>query len=311
MNTVATLIVKAEANRPGSLLNATTFFEARDRLRTAGAKLGPNRILSEGEAADIYFDHVDVPKAQAALDAAFSGRQIDIFCQRNEDRRKRLLLADMDSTIITAECIDEIADVLGIKDQVAPITEAAMRGELDFEAALRERVALLAGLDRKALGSVWKERIHFTPGARELIATMRHHGAHTVLVSGGFTFFAERVMQDLGFSECHANSLIFDDDKLTGAVSDPIIGASAKEETLVACRQRLGLRQSEIMVVGDGANDIPMLQAAGLGVAYYAKPETKAATKATGGTAITQGDLTSLLFLQGYSRDEFVTDSPE
>ena len=217
-----------------------------------------------------------------------------------EKRRKKLLVADMDSTIIGCECIDELADMAGLKPKVAAITERAMRGELDFPAALRERVALLNGLPLEALARVYAERVRLNPGARALIATMRANGAKTLLVSGGFTYFTSRVAADAGFDENQGNTLLDDGRQLTGEVGEPILGREAKLAALEYAVARFGLDHAETIGVGDGANDLDMIKRSGLGVAYHAKPVVAQAA----GTAIAHGDLTSLLYLQGYRADE-------
>jgi phosphoserine phosphatase len=239
-----------------------------------------------------------------SIAAALNGVTLDVNIVADEigKRRKKLLVADMDSTIIQQECIDEMADVLGIKEKVAAITERAMRGELKFEAALLERLALLAGLDEEELGRVFQERITLMPGARTLVATMKSDGARTALVSGGFTFFTSRVAASVGFDEHHSNTLTIADGKLTGAVTGPILGREAKLATLLNLSQTLKLPAEATLAVGDGANDLAMVQAAGLGVAFRAKPIVAAEAAAS----ITHGDLTALLYLQGYKRSEFV-----
>jgi phosphoserine phosphatase len=220
-----------------------------------------------------------------------------------QHRRKRLLVADMDSTIIQQECIDEIADVAGLKPRVAAITERAMRGELDFEAALKERVGMLRGLPVEALEEVATGRVTLMPGARTLVATMRAGGATTALVSGGFTFFTERVAALTGFEINRANVLEIEAGRLSGTVRAPILGRAAKLETLRRLASAAGLAPAETLAVGDGANDLEMIKSAGLGVAFRAKPVVAAEADAQ----ITHGDLTALLYLQGYRRDELVT----
>jgi len=228
---------------------------------------------------------------------------VDVVVQRQEGRRKKLLIADMDSTMIGQECIDELADFAGVKDRVAEITERAMRGEIAFEPALRERVALLKGLPASVIEQVIAERIHLTPGGRTLLATMRANGAYSSLVSGGFTAFTATLAARIGFDEQHANTLLVDaSGHLTGAVADPILGREAKLETLVAQRERFHLQAEETLAVGDGANDMPMIKAAGLGVAYRGKP----ALREVAAASIDHGDLTALLYAQGYRREEFV-----
>lgn len=227
---------------------------------------------------------------------------LDVVVQPVEHRSKRLLVADMDSTMITVECIDELADYAGLKAEIAEVTEQAMRGELAFEAALEARVALLSGLNEEVIDLCREERVRITPGAVPLVRTMRANGAWCLLVSGGFDRFATRVAADIGFNESLSNSLCVAHGRLTGAVAHPILGAAAKKEALLrACAER-GVPAGHALAVGDGANDIPMLEAAGLGVAYHAKPAAADAADAR----IVQGDLTALLFAQGYKRKDWV-----
>lgn len=226
---------------------------------------------------------------------------IDLVAQPAAGRKKRMLIADMDSTMIGQECIDELADEAGLGARVAEITARAMNGDLDFEAALRERVGLLAGLEAEVIDRVLSTRITHTPGGRDLVATMKANGAHCVLVSGGFTHFAARVAADLGFDAHQANTLLIENGKLTGKVVEPILGREAKVAALRSVAARLGLSTSEVMAVGDGANDLGMLGLAGAGVALHAKP----AVAAQCDIRIDHGDLTALLYLQGYARDEF------
>jgi len=259
------------------------------------------RWLSPGRALDIHFDH----EPQQVLERArrhFANQPVDVNVVRAANRRKKLLIADMDSTIIDVECLDELADMAGLKPVISAITERAMRGELDFETALRERVAMLSGLELAALGRVYDERIRLNPGAKTLLATMRKHGAHTLLVSGGFRYFTARVAEAAGFHGEQANDLLHDGKALTGKVADPILGREAKLAALEKAVADLGISADDALAVGDGANDLAMIQRAGLGVAYYAKPVVAAAAAA----AIDHGDLTALLYLQGYSDDEFV-----
>ncbi len=269
---------------------------ARDALPRAGA---PD-WLSDGEACDIPFTPDAAHAAQVR--AALGNVPFDIIIQPMEQRRKRLLVADMDSTLIGQECIDEIAGLLGLKAKVAAITERAMRGELAFEPALRERVALLEGLEEKALQAVFDERITLNAGARTLARTMRANGAHTVIVSGGFTYFTARVMERAGFDAHQANELEMRDGKLTGRVIEPILGQQAKLDALRRHRRSLGLAAEETLGLGDGANDLAMIAEAGLGIAYRAKPIVAAAADAR----IDHGDLTGVLFAQGYRRGAFV-----
>lgn len=226
---------------------------------------------------------------------------IDLVVQPAEGRRKALLLADMDSTMIQQECIDELAAEAGVGAYVADITRRAMNGELDFEAALRERVGLLKGLPEGVIEQVWRDRITFMPGGRELLATMRAHGAYAALVSGGFTAFTSRVAEALGFDENRANTLIAADGVLTGEVGMPILGKAAKLEALEQISARMGITPEQAMAVGDGANDLAMLNRAGAGVALHAKPSVAAQCD----IRINHGDLTALLYIQGYRREDF------
>ncbi|MBN2907504.1 MAG: phosphoserine phosphatase SerB [Rhodobacteraceae bacterium] len=227
---------------------------------------------------------------------------LDLVIQPAEGRQKRMLIADMDSTMIGQECIDELADEAGVGSRVAAITARAMNGELDFEGALRERVGLLAGLEADVIEKVLAERITYTPGGATLIATMKAAGGYAVLVSGGFTNFAAQVAADLGFDEHQANTLLIENGKLTGQVTEPILGRDAKVAALNAVAARLGIGPDQVMAVGDGANDLGMLGLAGAGVALHAKP----AVAAQCDIRINHGDLTALLYLQGYARDAFV-----
>ncbi len=264
--------------------------------------------LAEGVAADFPLRDKPNPDCRRMADeirSALDGASIDVVVQPAAYRRKRLFLADMDSTIIEQECVDELADYAGIKPQIAAITERAMRGEIRFRPALRERVALLKGLQASAIDEVIAKHITLTPGARTLVATMRAHGTYTCLVTGGFTLFSQRIAAMTGFDESRANTLVVDrDGKLTGEVVEPIFGRDGKLETLQALTTRLGLDPEETLATGDGANDIAMIEAAGLGVAFHAKPMVAQAAAAR----IDHGDLTALLYVQGYRQLDFVTD---
>ena len=251
-------------------------------------------------ACDILFSAS--PKvARQALEPMRAG--VDLVVQGEAGRRKRMLIADMDSTMITVECIDELADYAGLKPEVAAITERAMRGELDFEAALTERVALLRDLDEAAIERCREERVRITPGAVELVRTMKANGAFCLLVSGGFTHFAEPVAAAIGFDQTRANRLDIADGKLTGCVIPPILGADAKLAALNEAVLSQAVPADDVLAVGDGANDIPMLQAAGLGISYHGKPAVAAAAHAR----IAYNDLGALLYAQGYAREEWVT----
>jgi len=228
---------------------------------------------------------------------------VDMLAQPTANRRKKLLLADMDSTMICQECIDELAAEAGVGPRVAAITTRAMNGELEFEAALRERVGLLKGLPVGTIDKVLATRITPMPGGKTLVATMKAHGAHAALVSGGFTAFTAKVAADLGFDDHRANTLISDGQTLTGQVADPILGRDAKVQTLHDLCAQLGITPADVIAVGDGANDLGMLQLAGTGVALHAKPAVQAQAQ----HRINHGDLTALLYLQGYGADDFVT----
>lgn len=263
---------------------------------------GTAQWLFDEVAVDIPFDSQDeVHVIEARLRQVRGDFPIDIVVQPAAFRRKKLFLADMDSTMIGQECIDELADFAGLKAHVAAITERAMRGEIAFEPALRERVALLKDLPVGVVDEVLEKRITLTPGGRELVATMRAHGAWTCLISGGFTLFTNAIAAKIGFQETRANELKVRDGKLTGEVTEPILGRAAKLATLVELRESFDLDEIDTLVTGDGANDLGMIDAAGLGVAYHAKPAVAAAAAAR----IDYGDLSALLYAQGYRRDEF------
>ncbi len=293
MTDVATLIAY-----PGPLGR-----EAVDRARAALPAAGEAQWLGP-DAADIPFDAggaVDQRKSADGL-RALLGAGIDVVVQPAAHRRKKLFLADMDSTMIGQECIDELADYAGLKAYVAAITERAMRGEIAFAPALRERVALLKGIPLAVIDEVIEERITLTPGARTLVATMRAHGTFTCLVSGGFTLFTNRIAALVGFDETRANTLEIDGGQLAGRVVEPIFGRESKLAALRELRAQRGLGVEETLVTGDGANDLDMIREAGLGVAFHAKPKVAEAAAAR----IDHGDLTALLYAQGYRREEFV-----
>jgi phosphoserine phosphatase len=291
MPAVACLI----ANPEKSPLDSRLIQEAERALR------GKASWLAEAEAAEIVTDSLDPAAAEGRLAPLVGDALVDHAVLPVEHRRKRLLVSDMDSTIITIECIDELADLAGIKPQIAEVTRRAMNGELDFAAALRERVALLAGLPRRAIAEVIAERLRLMPGASTLVRTMRAHGACTALVSGGFTEFTRHVQRLCGFDVEVANELEVADGRLTGRLVGELRGAEAKLRTLERLRDRLGLADAQTLAVGDGANDLPMIEAAGMGVAFRAHPRVRARA----GVRIEHGDLTALLFLQGYPRAAF------
>ena len=272
--------------------------ETVEALRNAWGG-GDAQWLSPGEAAEFALEAL--PENVESVRADLQARGIDLAVQRAEGRQKRMLLADMDSTMIGQECIDELADMAGVGDRVKEITARAMNGELDFEGALTERVGLLKGLDTGVIDRVYAERIRFTPGGAVLIATMKAAGGYAALVSGGFTAFTEKVAEALGFDEHRANLLLEDAGRLTGDVARPILGREAKVAALDEITARLGIGDADVMAVGDGANDLGMLHRAGAGVALHAKP----AVAAEADLRINHGDLTALLYLQGYARSEF------
>ncbi len=274
--------------------------EAAGRLAAAGCAPVDSQWLDEGKAADIFFG-ADPVTARAALTGI--GDRVDVIVQLAEGREKKLLIADMDSTMITVECIDELADYAGIKPQIAEITERAMRGELDFAGALHERVALLKGLADSAIDQCRVERVRIMPGAKALVRTMKGRGAQTLLVSGGFTRFTGPVAEEIGFDNAVANVLEIADDALLGTVTVPIVDAARKLAELEAAIEG-GIDRALTLAVGDGANDIPMIQGAGLGVAYHAKPKTREAAAAE----IVHGDLSVLLYAQGIASADWIED---
>jgi len=294
MTHVATLIT------PDGQLDARAIERARALLPDAGAP----QWLRAATAADILFS-VDSPIDQREMAErlrAVLGAPVDVVVQPQAKRRKKLFVADMDSTMIGQECIDELADHAGLKPRIAAITERAMRGEIAFEPALRERVTLLRDLPVGTIDAVLAKRITPTAGGRTLVATMRANGAWTCLVSGGFTVFTDKVAALIGFNESRGNRLLTQGDRLAGTVAEPIFGRDSKRAALAELRKRLGLAPPETLAAGDGANDLDMIADAGLGVAYHAKPKVAAAAQAR----IEYCDLSALLYAQGYRREEFV-----
>ncbi len=274
-----------------------------ERVRRRLATTGETDWLAEGEACDLFVDSLlsAAAIAEQARDA-LSGSAIDAVCTSIEGRRRKLLISDMDSTVIDQECIDELGDAIGVGSQIREITAAVIDGDISFSDALRKRLALMIGMDRRLLKSVYEERISLKEGARTLVQTMRHHGAFCILVSGGFTFFTRRIAERIGFHDHQGNELVFEDGKLTGEALEPILGRSAKLDTLRSLCDEKGLKSSDVLALGDGANDIKMIEAAGLGVAFHASDSLKEQANA----CIDHGDLTALLYIQGFRKSEFV-----
>lgn len=285
--------------RPGSRALDSAALKTVHRLAP-----GEPNWLAEAEALELSLAPAqDLRGLEDALRHELGGLPVDIAVVPGHNRRKRLLLADMDSTVIEQEVVDELAAIAGVGAAVSAITTRTMRGELEFEPALRQRVALLQGLPATAIETVIRERLSFAPGGRALVATMKAHGAFTAIVSGGFTAFTGHVAETLGFEAHEANRLIIEDGRLTGRVVEPVLGKSAKVEALHSITAKLGITAGDVIAVGDGANDIPMLELASLGVAFHGKPAVRAAA----GVRIDHADLTALLYLQGYRKAEFVT----
>ena len=296
MSHVATL-VSAPATEA---VTAAVVAAARSALPGLEAEV----VLAPGVAVDLAFMPEAGDDARALTErvrAAIGAAPVDVVVQPITHRAKGLLIADMDSTMIGQECIDELAAEVGLKDLIAGITERAMRGEIAFEPALRERVGLLKGLAIDVVDKVIDERIRLTPGARELVMTMRANGAYTALVSGGFTVFTSQIARTLGFHENRANILIEEEGRLAGLVAEPILGQDAKRASLIELAATQKVPMAATLAVGDGANDLAMIREAGLGVAYHAKPKVAAEAAAR----IDHGDLTALLYIQGYERDDF------
>lgn len=294
MSLVATLVSTPTAPSVG-----------QDLVERAAAALGSpseTRVLNPGVAADILFDGQDASAADAILRPLIAGQPVDLFVQQQSGRRKALLIADMDSTMIRQECIDELAAELGLKDKISGITERAMRGEIAFEPALRERVGLLKGLPVSAIDKVLSDRITLMPGGRTLVQTMKANGAYCALVSGGFTHFTRVIADMIGFDENRANTLLEAGGALSGTVAEPILGRDAKRERLEELVAQKSLAFDNTVAVGDGANDLAMIERSGAGIAYRAKPAVAAAAD----FRVDHGDLTALLYLQGYAENEFV-----
>jgi phosphoserine phosphatase len=271
----------------------------------ASRSVGASAIvwLADGIACDLALsDGMTAAEASAGLRAALDAESIDVIVQQAETRRKKILIADMDSTMIDQECIDELADEIGVKEHVAAITARSMNGEIAFEPALRERVALLRGLEAAVVDRIVENRLTLASGGRALVQTMRANGAWTALVSGGFETFTTRIAAMLGFHENRANRLLEQDGRFTGLVGEPILGRAAKADALIEIAARLRLTPNDALAVGDGANDLDMIRLAGTGVALHAKPTVAAQAS----VRIDHGDLTALLYLQGYRQEEFL-----
>ncbi|MGE0095485.1 MAG: phosphoserine phosphatase SerB [Alphaproteobacteria bacterium] len=296
MTSVLTLI----AGMTGPTLDHSIAEQARAALVACGADVGAPEWLAPGAACDIPFAHAALETAQAAVRARLGTMPIDLAAQSVSGRRKRLFVADMDSTMITGESLDELAAYAGKKDEVAALTARAMNGEVDYRSSLRARVAMLKGLKLSAMEEV-AARIEATPGARALVQTLRAHGAYTLLVTSGFGYFSSRVRDALGFHDAVSNELEMDGDSLAGTVKEPILNRDGKREALERTAAERGIPLEAALAVGDGANDLDMLARAGLGVAFRAKPVVAAAAR----VRVDHADLTALLYLQGYRRDEF------
>jgi len=295
MQNVTTLIAGE-----GFKLNPQIANEIASDLEHSGGYIENIVELSKNHAYDIYFSRISADEAREIYNASLEGQNVDFIVQGSEGRKKKLLISDMDSTIIEQECLDEIAGELGIKEKIAAITERAMNGELDFKAALRERVALLKGLDAESLDRVYKNKITFTNGALELVKTMRANGAYCVLVSGGFTFFTSRVAAHCGFHIEEANILEIENGKLTGKVKEPILDATSKLNSLLYYTEEKNLSLFNTIAIGDGANDLPMIQKSALGIAFSAKPFVKKQAI----HKIDNRNLRAVLYAQGYKESE-------
>jgi phosphoserine phosphatase len=286
---------------PAGALPAPLIPHIRAAMIALGAQVGSPDWLAPAEAVDLPFEGLAPEQANAAARAVLEEAPVDSIAQPAEGRRKKLLIADMDSTIVTSETLDELAAYAGLKDRIAEITRRSMNGEIEFSAALRERVGMLKGLALSALEATWQQT-HLMPGARSLVQTMAKHGAHCALASGGFTWFTSRVAEQVGFHSHYANILLDDGSSLTGAVAEPIFDRDAKLTTLKQLCAQLHLPLSASIAVGDGANDLAMLKAAGLGIAFRAKPIVAAEARAK----VDHADLRALLFAQGYRAADIV-----
>ncbi|PIR39808.1 MAG: phosphoserine phosphatase SerB [Alphaproteobacteria bacterium CG11_big_fil_rev_8_21_14_0_20_39_49] len=297
MQNVVTLIT----NYPKQKLDEAIINKVFISLEKKGGKIINLSWLAENEACDIFFDELDVNNARNILADKLEGIEVDYIVVENNNRRKKMLISDMDSTIIQQECIDEVADKLGMKDKIAAITLRTMNGEIDFSDSLRRRVLLLKDLDESKLQEVYENHITAMPGAKELLATMKANGSYCLLVSGGFTFFTDKIQNLLGFDDNRANVLEIKNGKLTGKVIEPVLDASSKLDALNETVNKLNIKNDDVIAVGDGANDLPMLQNAGLGIATHAKPHVQQQVRHN----IIYTDLKALLYIQGYKKDEF------
>lgn len=288
---VATLIASKK-------LKKADLSEARDRLSARGLATCYSQWIEKGKAADIFFKG-NIEEGRMAL--ASMSKKFDIAILYEKHRSARLFISDMDSTMIAAECIDELAGYAGIKDEIAAVTERAMRGELDFEEALRSRVALLKGLDESVIAECLRDKITLMPGAKQLISTLKLMGSRCILVSGGFHHFADVIGKELGFDAVFANRIAVENGKLTGELLGDIVDAKRKAEILKTERKAAGIKKHKTLAIGDGANDIPMIKKSGLGVAYHAKPKVRKAAD----VAINHGDLTHLLYILGHGQSEW------
>jgi phosphoserine phosphatase len=297
MDSVLTLI----GDPASSAVDSALVESAIAALAEAGARVAAPDWLAPGIACDLPFDGLACARAEAAARDRLDGAPFDLAAQPAAGRRKGLLVADMESTIIGQELVDELAEAAGVYDRIAAITARSMAGEIDFASSFYERVGLLAGLTTDALAQV-AERITLNPGARTLIRTLRAGGVYTALVTGGFTCFAEAVARDCGFDEMRGNELLIDGDRLSGAVGEPVLGPKAKLTALTELAERHGLAIAATVAIGDGANDLDMVRAAGMGIAYRGKPVLRQAAR----FRLDHGDLTALLYLQGYRQREFI-----
>jgi len=292
---VVTLIGQTES-APLQLVHIETVYQCLNLNSTVD-------WLAEHEACDIFFDSDLTPEVITnKVRNALAGCRIDVVCAAVEKRRKNLLISDMDSTVINQECINEMADAMGLGSQISQITTSVIEGNIRFSDALQQRLRLMKGMDEKILQAVYEQRITLKPGARTLVQTMAKHGAFCILVSGGFSYFTSRIAARLGFHDHQSNELIFNHGKLTGEIHHPVLGSSAKLNSLMALCDEKGLSPFEVLAVGDGANDLKMIQAAGLGIAFHDSGSLCEQSNA----CINYGDLTSLLYIQGFRQSEFV-----